>query len=207
MLTEERDAAASVEFCPRRRQRLVECRVVDGIYSQRQMTVSGFEHVLPLLRRIWTEVAKLFTPGRHTLLKRQGKGVELSVRNAECLQTFKAQCRADPEIEIVGPVVCRGNVRRKATKKIPCTLGLIEVEHGVDADIRLGAASEDQCLDVIQLERDAVASKPLPDRLEKVHTQPTLSRNSLTACSIRCSRRTSTTVTCGLATNHPAAVI
>ncbi len=46
------------------------------------------------------------------------------------------------------------------------------------------------------------ASRSMIDML-----QPTLSRNSLNARSKRWSRRTSTTVTCGLATNQPAAVI
>ncbi len=38
-------------------------------------------------------------------------------------------------------------------------LRFVEVEHGVDADVRLGPAAQDQRLDVVELQRDGVSAE------------------------------------------------
>ena len=161
MLAEQGDAAAPVEFGARRRQRLVERIIVDRVDGQREMAVARLEHVFPVFRRVGSEVAKLLRACGHALLERERKGLELGVGNAERLQTLEAERSADPEIEILAPIVGRSDMRCQPAEKIAGSRCLVEMEHGVNADIGFRPASEDQRLDVLQVERDAIPREVL----------------------------------------------
>jgi hypothetical protein len=54
----------------------------------------------------------------HALLERERKGLELGVGNAERLQTLEAERSADPEIEILAPIVGRSDMRCQPAEKI-----------------------------------------------------------------------------------------
>jgi hypothetical protein len=50
-------------------------------------------------------------------------------------------------------------MRGQTAEQIACALRLVEVQHGMQADIGFGPTAQDQRLDVVEIERNAVAAE------------------------------------------------
>ncbi len=158
-----------VEFRHRQPDRLVQPFVVDRIDRHRDMAMAVAIRRLPLVGRILAGVAQLFGACRHALAERQRKAGERAVGHVQRLQPRMADRDAGPRGQILGPVRRRRDVRGEPPQQVATAFGLVDAQHGMEADIGLGPRAQDQRLDVIQLQRYAIGTEPVLQVLEDTH--------------------------------------
>ena len=169
MRAEQRHAVRGLQLGHRLADGAVAGGLVHGIDGQRDVALLALKRRVPVFRRVLAEVAQDVGTGRHALLKRQRKGLQRGFGNAQRLEPLVAEGDSGPGVEIVVEALGRRDVGGEPRDQVAAARGLVHMQHGVDADIRLGARPQDQRLNVVELQRDPVAAETGADGFKDAH--------------------------------------
>ena len=141
-----------------------------GVDRHRDVQGVVLVELLPRLRGVLARVHELARAGRHALPERQRETREGLLRQAHRLEAGVADCHPRPRVHVRGPVLRRGDVLDEPAQQGTTPLGGVDPQPRVDPDVGLGPRPQDEGLDVVELQRDALPTEPLaqlPEVIER----------------------------------------
>ncbi|WP_273500048.1 hypothetical protein [Paracoccus sphaerophysae] len=143
--------------------------LVHGIDGQRDVALLALERRVPVFRRVLAKVAQDVGAGRHPLLEGQRKGLQRRLGDAQRLEPLMTEGDAGPEVEIVVEALGRRDVGGEPRDQVAAAVGVVDMQHRMDADMGFGSVAQDQRLDVIQLQPHFLAPEAVADCGDKAH--------------------------------------
>src|SRR5438128_115291 len=94
---------------------------------------------------------------RHTLLKLGGEALQARLRQSQSLQPLKAERDIEPgRVGVVLPVDPRGDPGGQATQQQTGLRRVVDTQQQVGPEVRSGSISQNDALDVVQLELNSM---------------------------------------------------